>query len=417
MGKTTSDGSTIDKGIEDANVPDITGRMEDAAQVSILTPLGDPTEDKCIWGAPACFWGLPAVAKSESIKQAAFAAGLGCGIVMPGQRQPEDFSGVLISTPDGNVRSECLLGAVRLLNAYGAGVLFLDEFSNAPPATQGSMLDMVNDRQCGDTPIAPKVRILSAANPAEYSAGGFRLDPPMANRMCHFQVKCPPVEKFINFLVSEGSPMQVDVLATEALIQAHWAEAYAKVKGLMVGFLHSNHRMLHVEPHPTNPQSSYCWASPRTWWLAGRMRATANILGKDTTVQELIIEACIGKAAADTWMAWERNSDLPTPEDALDGKWVPDIRRLDVSYAVITSCTQFTLGAVDKQLKIERAKKMWTLLGKFVDANLGDLAIPSVKALISKGMSLTSMPEVINECRPVYNWVIDNGIIKFAKEI
>lgn len=408
--------STVNVGIDDAEVPDVTLYMKDVAKVAISTPLGNPHEPKCVWGAPVCFWGLPAVAKSDKIKQAAAECNLAAGVIMPGQRQPEDFAGVLVpdARSESGVRSECLIRAISYLNYYKKGVLFIDEVSTATPATQGSMLGMVNDRQVGDVAMEPGIRILLAANPPKYSAGGWKLEPPMANRMCHVQVKCPPVDEWIQWLTSEGTSTKVDVSVTEALVQERWASSYSKAKGLLVGFMHGNRTMLHMEPLPETEQSSYCWASPRTWWLAGRVRATAELLGMQDKVRDLLVEGCIGKGAYELWMTWERQNNLPTPEEALAGTWTPDVRRPDVCVAVLTSTTQFVINTRDRNEAVERATQAWTLFGKFLRAQMGDLVITAAKTLVNKNLSRSDDTRIKPAAEPVIQWMIDKKVIQYA---
>src|ERR1044071_3476396 len=116
-------GSTMTIGIEsdEAFVPHVPAVMKDTAYVAIMTPMGDPNDPNCVWGAPVCYWGLPATAKSDKIEQAALEANLHYATIYPGQRQPEDFSGVLVPAKDGGVTMECLIGAVRYLNSMGPG--------------------------------------------------------------------------------------------------------------------------------------------------------------------------------------------------------------------------------------------------------------------------------------------------------
>jgi hypothetical protein len=127
----------------------------------------------------------------------------------------------------------------------------------------------------------------------------------------------------------------------------------------------------------------------------------------------------MGKIATDAWMEWQRTSNLPSPEDALEGRWKPDTRRLDVSLAVLTSSIQLTINTEhqNQDLRIKRAKKMWTLLGQYIEANLGDFAIPSAKTLINQGLSTKRCPELQPECEPIFTWMVDHDVIKFARNV
>src|SRR5512147_358544 len=95
--------------------------------LSMFTPHheDDPADPSCRWGQPSILWGGSGIGKSARIKQLARRAGLECRVVMPAQRLPEDFAGVLTPNPSSptGVSIECLLPAVRSLIAAGGGVL------------------------------------------------------------------------------------------------------------------------------------------------------------------------------------------------------------------------------------------------------------------------------------------------------
>lgn len=166
-------------------------QMEGIMSIAMLTPMGDPNDADCKWGAPILLEGPPGIGKSGMINQAAASVGLPLETVYLGQRQPEDLSGAPIPDGDGDANIVCILPAVRRLMLQKKGVLFLDELSCARPATQGAGLSTVQERAVGDTQLPGSIRVFAAANPPEQSAGGWRLAPPMENRLVHFKVECP----------------------------------------------------------------------------------------------------------------------------------------------------------------------------------------------------------------------------------
>lgn len=407
-------GSTIDAGIDDAQVPDVTQYMKEAMYVSMMTPQGDPLDPNCIWGAPVVFWGLPSTAKSEGVDQAAIEASMLAETIYPGQRQPEDFAGVLVPYAQGVV-IECMLGAVRKLNSIGRGVIFLDEINNASRATEGAMLGFIQKRIVADNPIAPGVRILAAANPPKWSANGFQMSPPTANRFCHLQIKCPPLDKYINHLMDEYAKPIFDARGTEDAIRANWGSVYGHEKAKLVGYLKSQPCSLHHEPEPDHPQSGFCWGSPRTWKMGIRMVATAKILGYGEELQQLLLEGCVGEGLAFDYQTWVRQSNLPTPEEVINTGWSPDQRRLDVAFAVLVSTTQYATSATDAQEAHRRAAGLWLLLQKFVAMHMGDMIISSAQALAKKNLSRKSgNQKVVEACDPVLTWMADNGMLHYV---
>lgn len=407
-------GSTVDAGIDDAHVPDVTRCMKETAYVSIMTPMGNPHDPACIWGAPTCYWGLPATAKSDKVEQAALEANLHYATIYPGQRQPEDFSGVLIPYPTGVVL-ECLLGAVRYLNPIGRGVIFLDEANGATRATEGAMLGFIQKRIAGDTPIAPGIRLLLAANPPKYSTSGFTLAPPTANRMCHLQVKCPPHREWINHMISEELVAKFDAGATEDTIRSRWGDIYSHTKAQFIGFVESLPTILHRQPDRDDPQSGYCWSSPRTMKLAARMRATCEILGYSDEVGNLLVEGCIGEGPAFEFLTWSRNADLPRPEYVLKHGWKPDMRRLDVAFAVLTSVTQYVVSTQDRNEAMERAIGAWHLFKTFLDLNMGDMAVSAAHTLVTKNLSRKASPQLKIAADPVIRWMALNKLLNYVE--
>jgi hypothetical protein len=397
---------------DEAFVPDVTSVMKETAYVAIMTPMGDPNNPACIWGAPVCYWGLPATAKSDKIEQAAMEANLHYATVYPGQRQPEDFSGVLVPAKEGGVTMECLIGAVRYLNTIGRGVIFLDEMNGATRATQGALLGFIQKRLVGDSPLAPGVRILAAANPPKWSTSGFTLASATANRFCHLQVKCPSKRDWINHMIGEETQVKFDSFLNEQTIKDKWASHYSHAKALILGYMEHRGVTLHQHPNLDAPQSGYCWASPRTWRLAMRMKATADILGVNESVTQLIIEGCVGEGPAFDFFTWARNANLPRPEDVVKNGWAPNQRRLDTAFAVLTSVTQYVTSLQNREEAIISAIGAWKLYQSFIDAQMGDIIVSSAQALVHKQLSRSHDPRLVPVAEPVMRWMHANNMLK-----
>lgn len=410
-------GSTVNTGIDEheAHVPDATQYMKETAYVAFMTPMDDPNDINCRWGAPVIYWGLPSTAKSDGIDQAAIEACLQCETIYPGQQQPEDFSGVLFPSASGPT-VECLLEGVRRLNALGRGVVFLDEINNASKATEGAMLGFIQKRIIAGKPLAPGIRMIAAANPPKWSVNGFQLAPATANRFCHLQVKCPPLDNYINYLLDEYSKPKFSAHQTEDIIRHNWSAAYGHAKAKLVGYLRSQPTALHRQPQVEDQQSGFCWASPRTLRLGIRMTAAAEILGYKDEISNLLLAGCVGEGVAFDMMHWIRNADLPTPAEVIQNNWSPDQRRLDVAYAVLTSVTQYVIGATDRQTMEVRGVGGWQLLGRFVQANMGDMVINSAKAFVGKNLSRAAqIPELAKASDSVILYLGANKLLAYAQ--
>src|SRR5260370_19871620 len=105
---------------------------------------------------PMAVTGFPGVGKTEFTKslEGAFArAGIPCKvIVLIGSiREPQDFGGFPVSTPDG-VRLLPMAwarDAKRLAEEGAMVVVLLDELTTVPPATQAAMLRLLSENVCG----------------------------------------------------------------------------------------------------------------------------------------------------------------------------------------------------------------------------------------------------------------------------
>lgn len=154
---------------------------------------------------PVLLWGMPGSGKTSAIYQFARAHDLPCEVVIASVRDPTDFSGLPVPRPDGAVTFAPPDWAANLVQA-GKGILFLDEISTAPPATQAALLRVVLDRVAGRTKLPDGVRIVAAANPPEMAAGGWDLSPPLANRFVHLDWEPLSAEDWGDCLVSGEWP-------------------------------------------------------------------------------------------------------------------------------------------------------------------------------------------------------------------
>ena len=106
---------------------------------------------------PMHMTGFPGVGKTEFTKslEAGFArAGIKCKvfILIGSIREPQDFGGFPVSTPDG-VRLLPMAwarDAQRLAEDGYMVVVFLDELTTVPPTTQAAMLRLLTENVCGE---------------------------------------------------------------------------------------------------------------------------------------------------------------------------------------------------------------------------------------------------------------------------
>lgn len=366
-----------------AIIPDGTAHLEDIILASLMVPQKDPRHG-CDMGLPVVLWGLSGIGKSGIIKQAARRLGLPLEIVYPGTHAPEDFSSLPVVI-DNKLMSACMLTQVTTLNEAGGGVLFVDEVSCAAPAVQGAMLSMVLDRRVGAVKFHPNIRILMAANPPAYSAGGWGLEAPFANRIGHWYIREAPVDNLVEYILSEGAIKQQAIDQPRDLLNSKWPEIWPKVKGTWVGFIRAHNSVRNQQPAADHIQAGYCWPSDRMWEAAFRCVATVRCLKLDSRLEQLMIESCVGEAAALEYITWARNADLPDPRDVLNNGWtIP--RQLDRVHAVYASITALIVGLPDGQEKYQLATQAWQRLDELGDSGSMDIVCTHAQAFIGDGL-------------------------------
>lgn len=390
--------SAIQEALEGAIIPDATEVLPEVIRVALMIPMDDPNEPDCRMGGPLASWGPPGGGKSERTEQEATKLGLEYRPIFPSTKMPEDFGDVPIvmgvKDPEtGEVIQQlltaCLLTQVNELNRIGEGVLHYDEASLAPPATQGAMLPALLNRVVGSTIIAPGIRPLLSGNPPKFAAGGHALSAPFANRMYHVYCQRPSKESFIKYLVSMGSKRRITVQSEMVKLQKGWPGEWAAARGELAGFVGSPACDMDdyaIDPDPEDPQTSYCWPSPRTWIMAIRAKATCKCLGVRDEIAHLFIEAAVSRGPAIKFIDYLVKADLPDALDVLEKGWKVDTNRLDRSIAVATSITTKVTGTPDKTEQNRLAVLCWKRYDDYIDANLSDVIMQHADVMLDASL-------------------------------
>jgi len=362
------------------------------------------------WGLPVMFEGPPGSAKTAQGEGAAAALNLHCETVIASLREPADFLGLPI--PQANKAGHMRVNyappawAVRLTDA-GRGVGFFDELNTAPPAVQAALLRCVLDGWVGDLLLPHTVRFVAAQNATHEAAGGWDLAPPLANRFGHFKWEVPDAASWADWMLgsdhTQGEPeSKFDPEAEEARVLKVWAEPFAKARGLVTAFVRAKSDLLHKQPAAGDPQASKAWPSPRTWEMATRALAGAQVHDLSPVDREELMTAFVGTAAAAELMSFVTNSDLPDPADVLDGKvkFVHDTRRLDRSVAVLSSCAAM-VSPPNAAKREPRAEKLWEIVGEVVKDS-ADIGVQAARVLVkAKLSSLVAARPALVKLQPV----------------
>jgi len=374
--------------------------IEEIMSTAITIPTGDPTDVDAPKGWPVLFWGAPGTGKSQRIKSGARSALLHCEMVFAGTKQPDDFS---IPMPDGLGGITVIAGLpqVRRLLALKEGVLFLDEISCARPAVQSALLSLVLDRQCGDIILPPSVRIVAAANPSDVAAGGWDLEPPMANRFLHFDYPAPSPDEWVKWFIQEGGSKVEASADLWAKVTTNWPSAWPRAKGLFAGFvIKRGAELLNKVPQEGDPARGRAWPSGRMWEVASRAYATCHALGR-SHLAAAFVEAAVGEGAADEFATWVRESDLPSPEDMLRNGWKPSRNRLDIAIAAYTAMTAYVVRRPDSQEQRALAIPAWKNLQVACESGLTDIALAAADSLVNADLADEDDAPLFDAARPV----------------
>src|SRR4029453_11092767 len=265
--------------------------------------LGPSRETRCLWSRgslavefrhfvqliaiglqariPMHMTGFPGVGKTEFAKslEAGFdRVGIKCKVVVlvGSIREPQDFGGFPVSTPDG-VRLLPMAwarDAQRLAEDGYLVVVFLDELTTVPPTTQAAMLRLLTENVCGElrlpdyVPGKGGVVYLCASNAVEWAAGGQEIQAPMANRLWHGEFPMDH-ETWCDLMVSDfPAPGNMPVLPADYLGRYHHRQ-----RATIAAYVRAAGRDAWLAP-PTDPaRRSGPWPSGRTWYLASRFLA------------------------------------------------------------------------------------------------------------------------------------------------
>lgn len=401
----------------------VTTDLEQVLLVAMLTPMHNPNDVNCRWGAPTILWGAPGIGKSGRMDQVGHRVGLPVGTVYLSTHQPEDISGVLMPDSKGGAITICSLPQVNELIAVGKGILFLDELTCARPAMQGAGLGLIQERFIAGRRLPGRIRVLAAANPPEDAAGGWNLSPPTANRFLHLDVGCPSVDEWNEWLLTGDSATLMPISEGEDIIRTRWSEVWPKIAGLGAGFMRNYRTVklgdkvdvntLHHLPRQGSRDRGRAWASPRSWFTALRCLAAAECLGQKRVGHDLL-EGCVGPAYSASWAEWVARANLPDPKDVLENGWTIDRGRMDITFAVLSSAISFALSRDTNDEKRRYALLSWKLLQRAVDAGQPDIALAPARSLVRGGFGTRAGNDMNDVARPIIRHFGETGMSNYA---
>lgn len=261
---------------------------------------------------PVILWGAPGQGKTKTLQEIARANGMHLEEVLASIREPSDFAG-LPYVVDARTTLIAPDWAQRIAKATGAGksaMLFFDEISTAPPASQAALLRVALERVAGDLYLGDDVAIVAAANPPEMAADGWDLAAPMANRFCHLDwaLTAEAVRDGFSLGWAEVPVPQVDPARAETETTA--------AKLLVAAFLTTRPDLVTVMP-TASADAGRAYPTPRSWEMAATLYGFATAAGVSPVARRILVTGAIGQAAAAEFLAYVADLDLPDPEDVL----------------------------------------------------------------------------------------------------
>lgn len=315
---------------------------------------------------PVLLVSAPGLGKSSLIRGLARAQQVPCEVVLGSIREPADLAGLPYVT-DAGVALSPPAWAQRL-HREGSGYLLLDELSTCAGATQAAMLAVALDKTVGDLVLPEAVRVVAAANPPDQAAGGWELEPPLANRFCHVGFD-PSVDEWLDGMATGWAAPP----ASRAIIpDASRAEV---VKASVLGFVRSKPEYLHAFP-ATVEGSSGPWPSRRTWAMLAD--TLAFVRDDDAAARQTLACGLVGEGVGSEFLSWCLVADLPDPADVVaDPGMVDWSGRPDRVWAVLSA----VVGWAASNGSVDRWVKAWGPLVAAAVAGAPDVAAAAARPL------------------------------------
>jgi hypothetical protein len=220
---------------------------------------------------------------------------------------------------------------------------------------------------------------------------GFKLDPPIANRLVHLNWA---METHVWARgMREGWDRIYPCFPAEPSSEVLEAET-ARARALVAAYLERNPGNLNRVPE--GEESGRAWPSYRTWDYAARFLGAAMAMGLGEEVIALGVVGAVGKDGYGL-VQFLRENDLPAPEEVLqDHGKLP--KREDALFVVLSSVASYVVRTWNP----EAWKAAWRLLAKVAGRGQKDIAFSAARTLAKaffdppKGKREMPVPEEVD---------------------
>lgn len=271
---------------------------------------------------PVMLVGAPGTTKTATIRSMAKEMGYELITIVASRMDAQDISGfptkgeVVMTTPDGKDHKAPITEYApqywqHEIMEHKKVILFLDEWGNAHPSVQASLLSFIQDRQFPNGEYFPPETILvGAMNPTDSGADGYELSKASTNRVTFINWRPDDKKWFRGMLDNFGEGVQNED-------EKNW-------RSRIVRFLNDEPRFIHMEnDQAVNTGEALgvdmsdssnrlvvqsAWASRRSWDSAARILAFSD---RSTEAEDLALLGTVGARATQAFRAWlMKHSDL-----------------------------------------------------------------------------------------------------------
>jgi len=338
-------------------------------------------------GVPVLLLSGPGMGKTSLVQSLAAAQDVLCEVVNGSLREPSDFAGLPVLGDDG-VRLEAPAWAQRLKQA-AKGMLFLDELTTSTPAVQAAMLAVTLNRVVGELQLPNGIQVVAGANPPDQAAGGYELEPPLANRFCHIRFE-PSNDEWIDGMVTGWKSVPVSRAGAAS------SEGLAAGVASVTGFIRTRPGLLDAYPQ-TSAEAGGPWPSRRTWTMLARI--LAHLRSDDLAAIRTAVFGLVGEGAGVEYLEWLAAANLPDPMSVIDNPKDIDwaAMRPDAVWAVLNGVV--TLAAQNgSQTWFERA---WRPLVAAAEAGGIDVAAAAARTLAKARPAKGKIPASARKFAPI----------------
>lgn len=301
------------------------------------------------------------------------------------QMMPEIIAGM----PYANLEQMCVHllpkdDFAEIANAGpGGAILILDEMPDATPMTQSACHRLFTHGEAGSLKFPERTAIIGMGNPPDQSTTGGSFAEAIATRVCQIGWTGVPAEVYDAFRLEHAAAVASNSSAewpTPGIYELpkDWTRMIPEVARKFVAFrrAHASCRKSRAQANSTLNGMLLGRAAPaansRTWEYAEYLVAACDAFGESATrTRYLLLAGLIGEAAAMQFLTYEKNLDLPDPEDCLSG-----MPRLPREGHMLMAVCQSVVAAVLSNNTCKRFEQAWDFLGRVADET-GMLDMPA----------------------------------------